>query len=393
MRAFGALAVVMLHSCVPYVKNSMPGLAWPVRDQPSAVVDAAFWSIEIFIMPLFLVIAGFFAWRTLMKRGDHQLLKSRSKRLLKPLLFGIVVILPLDLYAWVLGWVTEGIVPPVKLKSLKFDHGVDRDLWGLSHLWFLQYLFLYVVALVFGFRFRKRLFLDRIAQRPMVASAIAMTIAIITLMISPEVVWGFQHSFFPVPSKWIYSGMFFFAGGLIAAHDPQLEMLQRLAPRIVLPVAGVTFAALLMGQWHLSGDGHRSHGDHHFASATLAVLTVVAAIGITVALIGAATKRITQLPQSVRYMAAASFWIYLVHHPVLGLVHTDLKWLLPEASPVGKATASFALAMLVSVLTYEAFVRKTRLGDWLGLAWVPDRATSQAEADNSTSVIGKDRAC
>ena len=33
-------------------------------------------------------------------------------------------------------------------------------------------------------------------------------------------------------------------------------------------------------------------------------------------------------------LAAASFWIYLVHHPILGIIHIDLKWLLPDANPV-----------------------------------------------------------
>ena len=51
-------ALVALHAGVPYARHPMPGLIWPVSDSRSGVVDAIFWSIEVFIMPLFLVMAG-----------------------------------------------------------------------------------------------------------------------------------------------------------------------------------------------------------------------------------------------------------------------------------------------------------------------------------------------
>ena len=147
VRAAAAFGVVLLHCCVPYMRPQVPGLVWSVRDTPSWLAGQCFWTIELFIMPLFLVLAGCFAWQTLHRSGPGRLVRTRSRRLLIPLLFGVVVILPLDLYAWLLGWVSEGLIPAQKLRSLKFDSGIDRDLWGLSHLWFIQYLFLYVLAL------------------------------------------------------------------------------------------------------------------------------------------------------------------------------------------------------------------------------------------------------
>ena len=205
VRAFAALGVILLHSCVPYLQHPMPGLAWPIRDSSSSTVDVVFWSIELFIMPLFLVVAGFFAWRTLQSRDEVALIKSRAKRLLRPLLFGILVILPMDLYAWVLGWVTEGIVAPVKLKSLKFAGSVDQNLWGLSHLWFLQYLFLYVLAVGAFARLRKRFNSLSLSLNPGTLVASGLLIGTVTLYLHPEVVWGFQHAFLPFSSKWAVS--------------------------------------------------------------------------------------------------------------------------------------------------------------------------------------------
>ena len=227
VRAFAALAVVLFHSCVPYLRHPMPGLAWPVRDATSGVVDVLFWSIELFIMPLFLVMAGMLAWRTLDRRGSKQLVSSRASRLLIPLAFGVLVVLPLDLYAWLLGWVSEGLIAPIKLRSMKFDNGIDRDLWGLSHLWFLLYLFLYVALLAGAAWLTDRSRRLQRWMRSVQVSAISLfLLGVITLVIRPEVVWGFQHSFLPLPSKWIYSGTFFLGGVLIARNDPNLALLR-----------------------------------------------------------------------------------------------------------------------------------------------------------------------
>ena len=67
-----------------------------------------------------------------------------------------------------------------------------------------------------------------------------------------------------------------------------------------------------------------------------------------------------QPPASVRYVAEASFWIYLFHHPVVGLAQVSLSQV---ALPV---VAKFLLTSLVGVvlplLTYHAFVRQTWIG-------------------------------
>lgn len=376
IRAVAAFGVVLLHSCVPYLQHPMPGLAWPVRDTASPIVDFGFWWIELFIMPLFLVIAGFLAWRTLQRRGVAALVKSRAQRLLTPLLFGILVVLPLDLYCWVLGWVAEGLVAPIKLKSLKFDGVIDRDLWGLSHLWFLQYLFLYVVAVAIAIFARQRFaILKRLRLSLPALTSIVLLAGSLTLYVRPEVVWGFQHAFLPIPSKWFYSGLFFAFGAGLAAHDGQLALLKQHSQRLVVPAISFSFAAVLLGRWQLASDGSQQ-----LAEITLAGLTCASGLLVTSALIGVAVTRINRVPQSVHYLAAASFWIYLVHHPILGLVQLDLKWLVPGAYPVAKMAAAFLIASGLSLLSYEGLVRRTALGQLLGFSWKAPSMRDQNES-------------
>jgi peptidoglycan/LPS O-acetylase OafA/YrhL len=79
-------------------------------------------------------------------------------------------------------------------------------------------------------------------------------------------------------------------------------------------------------------------------------------------------------------LAAASFWIYLVHHPILGLVQLDLKWLVPGANPVAKTAAAFLIASGFSLLSYEGLVRRTALGRLLGFSWEAPSKRDQYES-------------
>ncbi|MGI9471255.1 MAG: acyltransferase family protein [Rubripirellula sp.] len=386
VRALAGLSVVLLHSCVPYLRHPMPGLCWPVRDGSNRAIDVLFWSIELFIMPLFLVLAGFFAWQTLQRRGPKTLVKHRAKRLLIPLIFGIVFVLPFDLYAWVIGWVAEGVVPAVKLKSLKFDGVVDKDLWGLSHLWFIQYLFLYILG-VAGFAWAQRRYPSILRYRPSLPFTIGLGLVIgsAVLFLHPEVVWGFQHSFLPFASKWIYSGVFFVFGVLLAVHDGDLKWLTRRAPQMVIPACLATVTALAMGAWQLgvweSADSMVNQASNPLASMLLAVATTLGALLVTLAIVGLAVRNIQRVPVAISYLAAASFWVYIVHHPVVGLVHLDLKWTVPGLPSVLKVAAAFVVTCTFALLTYEALVRRTALGRLLGFAWeIPGR---QTESDSS----------
>jgi peptidoglycan/LPS O-acetylase OafA/YrhL len=398
VRAAAALAVVTLHAGVPYLQHPMPGLIWPVRDSPSLVVDALFWGIEVVIMPVFLAVAGFLLCRSAQRLSPWQLVLSRARRLLVPLLFGVFVVLPIDLYIWTLGLVAEGVVPLVKLKSLKFASPVADQIWGLSHLWFLLYVFLYVVCMAgvlhIGGAKRVRARCPT-ARRPQglrigtgraatpwgIAAVVSLALlaAVATLTLRPEVVWGFQHAFLPVPSKWVYSGLFFLAGFGLASIDPNLAGCARRAPRLLALGGVMLLGAVRLGTWSLL-EAERMPEDGLLSRATLALLTVLAAGTLTAGILGAAAGSLRTAPRWIRYLAAASFWIYLVHHPLLGLIHIDLKWCWPAGAPELKMAISLVAATALSLSMYEIGVRRSVLGRWLGMALEPREAATAANS-------------
>lgn len=369
LRAFAALAVVMLHAGVPYLHHRMPGLVWSTTDRSSPWVDAIFWSIEVMIMPLFLVIAGFLMWQSAQRVSPKRLVQSRAKRLLIPFAFGLVAILPIDLYLWTIGLIADGVVAAVKLKSLKFEGHVGRHIWGTSHLWFLLYVFAYVALAAMLMQWLSGRELATKLRRwatPTRAVVLLGAIAVITLAIRPEVVWGFQHAFLPVPSKWIYSGAFFAAGYALASYDGELTWVKAASGRSLALAVMTMWAAWMMGTWSLDQIESGQPMDVA-ASGALALLTVVAAASTTVALMGLGRRWLTTSPRWLRYLAAASFWVYLVHHPLLGLIHIDLKWWMPHGNPLVKMLIAFSGSVALSLASYEVLVRQTRFGGWLGM--------------------------
>ena len=65
----------------------------------------------------------------------------------------------------------------------------------------------------------------------------------------------------------------------------------------------------------------------------------------------------------VAYIAAASCWIYLVHVPVVGAAQISLSGLPGPAFM--KFVAVVAVALFVSLFSYEHAVRRTFVGRWL----------------------------
>lgn len=360
VRCSAALAVVLLHAAAPYLQHPMPGLTWPVFDQTSPIVDWIGWSIELSIMPLFLMMAGYFAVPLRLRQSDGAFLRSRAFRLLLPLLIGILLILPADFYIWMIGWIIEGRIEPVKMRSLKFDPDVDEGLWGFGHLWFLHYLFFYCVVWIAARQVGVARLWDRLHERAPLQIAILGAVGWVTLIAVPQVVFGFQHAFLPVPSKWIYNGTFFVGGIILAGQPTFLAWNQRHYRWMMLWGCLSTIASVGIGLRWLDGDNSWA------LRVTLAGVSTLTAWAMSLGLCGWAASRRWESPAVIRYLAAASLWVYMSHHPIVALTHVQLKVLMPDYGAIIKLFLSAITGVAFSLLTFEVLVRRQPLALWLG---------------------------
>ncbi len=91
--AFGVL--VFFHSAVLFLPSGIPDL---INDQPSPVLSAGVAFLHQFRLALLFLVSGMGVYFALKKRRGAAYIKERSTRLLIPLLFGILVIVPPMIY-------------------------------------------------------------------------------------------------------------------------------------------------------------------------------------------------------------------------------------------------------------------------------------------------------
>lgn len=416
LRAVAALLVVALHAGIAYTLSPFPGLAWPTHDpHPSAAVDALTWWINGWIMPAFFMMGGFVAAPLLERLGPVEFVRHRARRLLVPLLLGCVAILPLDLYVWLLGWVIDDRIPIKKLRSLKLGPE-GEGLWGVAHLWFLQYLFLYSAAAAAWVAWKNGRRIDRASQCPAPGRPSELTAAPLageyrsesgTLRIAgvqpgarqraarrqknaprrpavcwsqtaihllapllfaipgalvlawqPRIVIGFRHSWHPLAANLLYYAPCFAAGWWLQRCARRGHGVTRGAP-LHLGVSCVVFALLLpLLRQHVAaewGGGRLLLLTSMFS--VFAWLTAWSAICLALRPCGPA-------PRAIQYLSAASLWVYLIHHPAVGLAQIAL---IPAPLTAGaRFCLVFTAATCLSLLTYEAFVRRSWMGSLLG---------------------------
>ena len=134
-RAALMLLGIPYHAAQPYTDR-----AWFISSVSGSETVAFIGNyLHLFRMHAFYVIAGFFAAMILSRRGPAIWIKDRARRLLIPLLFAVVVILPIMFLALdleqgrgIAGWI---------------DHMQTEPSFWIAHTWFLRDLFLYCVGL------------------------------------------------------------------------------------------------------------------------------------------------------------------------------------------------------------------------------------------------------
>ena len=142
LRAINILGTVVFHSFLaysPFVQKLDFSLltAFPFVDRraPLPISDLILLVRPIFSMQLMFFISGLFAWRGLVKRGPIHYLKLRAQRLLVPLVF-----------------VTVSLMPLTYLPSHLIGENPAPRL-HLAQLWFLWVLFSFNILFVLAFIF------------------------------------------------------------------------------------------------------------------------------------------------------------------------------------------------------------------------------------------------
>ena len=141
LRLLSILAVLFFHSAMPFAT----GETWHIRNAESSnLLDELVVNLHLFRMPLLFFISGTVSYYMMQRRSSRSFISLRVRRLLVPLLFGMLVVVPPQVYMERLMQGIQGnfwqFYPSI-FTTGPYPHG------NLSwhHLWFVAYLFLYDV--------------------------------------------------------------------------------------------------------------------------------------------------------------------------------------------------------------------------------------------------------
>ncbi len=362
------LMVVLIHSALAYTRVGLPGLLWGVR-QPSGrgELDVFVWCSMGVSMPLFFALSGFLAAQVEASRGPRAFLAGRVRRIVVPMAVLGPTILVLCFFAWALGWLATGLCGYNEIRRMVFLHpAIERELYGPAHLWFLEYL----VPMLAAFGLVRLVRPSRRAPdgRPgptlawwapiILAVPTAALLAMARARGLGDLPLNRHNSFAIDPVRLAYYAAFFGFGVALFRARGSLDALGRRGWWYLLAAAPMALArvGLLPIAW--SGRG----GDWA-VPALIASTSLGAWLGLF-GLLGVARRHLARPSKAAGYVAEASFWVYLAHLPIVGLVQADLAPLAWPAEAKFAATALLTLGLTLG--SYGVLARRTPLGWILG---------------------------
>ncbi|MEZ5958222.1 MAG: acyltransferase family protein [Hyphomonadaceae bacterium] len=362
---------VFFHATLSFLPGEQ---MWLVMDASRSLeLSVLFFALHIFRMTVFFVLAGFFGRLLLERLGAGGFMMNRAKRIAMPLVmfWPIVMTAFIAVIIWAAiqangGVAPEGPPPPP----------ITAETFPFLHLWFLYVLLIFYAAALLlramvhaldrNGALRVRL-VDpavRLAAGPFAPVLLAVPVAA-ALFFKPNWMMWFgiptpDTGVIPNTSALVIYGMAFSLGWLI---QRQPQILQGWGNRWAIYIAaalGATGAALVVA----GGAAPVTRiADQSLKTLGFAALYGFASWAWTIAIIGFAVRHLSGHSPARRYLADASYWIYIVHLPILIALQT---WLAPYPWPwFAKYPLILAVAFAIMLASYQLFVRYSFIGSIL----------------------------
>jgi len=378
--ALRALTMVLI---LPAHAVALMGLRGGWNDAEATI----YWLIHVFRLPLFFLVAGFFAALLIDVRGTGAVVRNRLIRIGVPLAVVVTLVAP------VLALLLQELATDAH-SSGPSGLGAFAELHP-SYVWFLWYLaMLYAVGL--GLRFilerssRMRRFLRRAGSQIIPHGLAPLLLAIpCALLLYRQPAWIAEapgESFVPHLDLLAYYGLFFTTGwALFAIHDLRDEIEARPRRYALFAAFSLPPALALFLLQDMPAIG-ASRWFHLLALLLLSVTTW----SLVFSLLGVSRRFLRESNPRLRYWADASYWIYLSHFPVLaafGLILFEL------AMPNSLRLVTLVAATLAVIYpAYGVLVRHSPIGRVLHGHRLSDRRQAPGWRPTRPAAAGERRA-
>ncbi|UUA71191.1 acyltransferase family protein [Cellvibrio sp. QJXJ] len=369
-RAFALLLGIIFHASISFLPIF---IGWAVMDISTSSTVSIFMMIShSFRLELFFLLAGFFSHMTFHRDDVPGFLQSRLVRIAIPFVIGWFLLRPLLVSGWIMG--AESMRGKVNiLNALRAGFAtlgdLPKDLLVGTHLWFLYYLLLISLSIVL---MHSIFHMHKSTEQKIVQFAentmhwlCSSRLAIFAVAIpTAACLWFMNHwgmdtpdkSLVPhIPVTIIYSGFFIF-GWLLQRQTNLLENFTRLSwGKFALCLLAIV-AANLLARFEIKF----AHPHYQLIKTGFVFSYAIMMWSLVSLTIGLFKHFLNRPSKTVRYLADSSYWLYLIHLPIviwlqIAFAELPLHWSI-------KLVAICAITIALSLVLYDVLVRSTVIG-------------------------------
>lgn len=354
LRIMAIFGVLVFHSGLAFSSE----WDWHIKNQETSalIMEFNFW-LSKFRMPLLFFISGCVTFTMLRKQSGSTFVKSRFKRLFIPLLFGMLIIVPPQIYM-------ERLTQGYKGSYLDFYASVfnfepyPAGSFSWHHLWFIFYLFLYNLMLTPVFKW----LLGEKGKRVMQAMQwLGHGKRIYLLLLPSMIIFASLILRFPPTNDLINDWCHFFywlsflvAGFLCIAIPGVMDSLER-NRRFSLALGLLSIILVNYLRWNNQEPGR----DASVALYGYLAMYPVIAWGWLLAAIGYGKKYLNKPHPVLNYLNNAAYPFYILHQTVIIII---VYYVVQTKETTGmKYIFTIIVSLLLSWLIYHLFIRPYRI--------------------------------
>lgn len=349
-KAIASFLGIVYHSALVFT-----GTAWLINvdgQQTLPILQIYTDYINLFRMPLFLFIAGYFAAHSVRKYNLRDFTFNKLTRLGIPLISTLLTFNILE-----------------KLYTFKFIHGnysLNEILgtlvpWGsnfqISHLWFLYYVIIFSFLIYFS-SFLKiyhiNSFIKRILKKYSDVILIACNIGILGIFGVLFVITGFFHELFSFLT--IGANLPYFLIGVLTCQNWEYfkkQFFDLSRTRVVIISILLIISYILAG---LISD---------IIPNSNTILNTFPRYFSLILVLGLLYKYMNKSNRFLKYISESSYSVYLIHQPVIVVVSYYYIKYINDSNPVLGFFTVFLLSTIVIYALDYFLIRNTRVGTFL----------------------------
>jgi len=379
LRALAMLLGIFFHAAIAY--NPMMNDLWLSASNEQAVaLEIAAWFTHLFRMPLFFIISGVFAHLLIERRGVKQFIVNRLKRIFLP----FMIFLPLIMISTlaIIGWALDAfsdLSPMMEfIKKMQGNPEAPKPTFSTMHLWFLFNLMLFcLVAAGMGkYKLLSGKWFDRVAKPKVlifVVPALLMPALLSVPMPHPA-----PERIYPELWSFGFNGIFFLIGIVLYKNRQLIDGIKNyLWFMVIASILGysIFYHALPKSITIEQVVKAMSSNELNWQRLSLAAIEAYVAVWMSLACLVMGKRLLNTSNKVLRYIADSSYWVYILHLPVLFFIQFQLfkvEW----GAWIEFGISSF-LTLTICIITYALFVRSTPIGYLLNGKRFPIGSTSR----------------